>query len=152
MMDPRNDLGQVVALKPAELGGGTTQGEPIDLKDYLSASIAVLLGTPGITLDATDKFELMLRHADEDPGNPGNPGAFDIVPKEYAHSVDEMVAGVWKTLDDNALEGKAFVIGYKMIKRFIRCDVVGQGTHGVATPISAIAILGNRRKLPVEND
>lgn len=117
---------------------------------------AVLIGAEGITLDETNYIQLKLHDADDDGA-----GALDAATLAVCEAGDVILPengpanqqapdanGVWAVLDAGADAPGVYYIGYRGPKEWVRVTVDHVGTHGVATPYGALAVLDDLTTSP----
>ncbi|MDX2277723.1 MAG: hypothetical protein NW206_19910 [Hyphomonadaceae bacterium] len=152
--DLLNDL-KIAAL--AAIASTTDKTLAVDRKGYGTLAFLANIGIEGITLSGTDKIALLLEHADDNgsgaAGTYAAVAAADVViPEQFAShaSIDATVAsGVVATFDANAELPAVLGFSYAGSKQWVRLTVDYSGTHGVATPVSAVAMLGTPQFAPV---
>jgi hypothetical protein len=112
---------------PASFDNGTAQ----------SCTIAINVGVGGITFSGTNKVEFVLTHSD------ATGSGFEAVTADDVVGVAEVEDGIVRALVAAHATPSVTLIGYKGKKRFLRLLADFSGTHGTATPMSAVAIRGN---------
>ena len=112
----------------------------VDHQGFHAVDHVVQLGESLDTLSGSVFIQLILQDSDDNITYAPVTDANDVL----GLSVDS--SGIFALIDDPAEDGKAFVIGYRGIKRFSRVRAVFTGTHTNGIPVSALANLG----LPTE--
>ncbi len=151
MRDLHNNIKIVKAISSRTITGSSdVNGADVDLQGYESLEHIVIVGNASgsDTLSGSLKLDLILQEADADStggaaGTYSNVTDSDLV---IGGSVDSN--GIFATIDSNTEDDNVFSIGYIGAKRFSRVRVDVTGSH-TATPISAIAVLGNSSLKPV---
>lgn len=136
MKDMHSGLSVAVAIAAAALDADNTP-PAIDLMGYNAAEIVLAIGAGGITFSGTNKIEFKLTHSDDDS-------------TYTAVTVDDMLGlesvgdgGIVKALTSAHATASAYRFGYKGGKRYLKLLADFSGTHGTATPIAAMALLGH---------
>ena len=145
MRDARNSLAVMTAIAPATYAA---DGAPItiDRLGYQSVTFALSIGAGGITFTGTNKVEFRLEHSDD--GTAWDPVGADNVLGAVPDDAGIVVA--LKTAHASpTVQTIGYVDGTIADRRFVRLWPDFGGTHGTGTPISAVAILGGGRELPV---
>jgi hypothetical protein len=139
--DLYNLLKPVAVFGPIALDADNTP-VAIDLVKYASALLLLHIGIGGITFDATNKVEFKLTHSDDDS-------------TYTAVTVDDVVGlasvgtgGIVKSLVAAHAAASLTAVGYKGGKRYLKLLADFAGTHGAATPMSAVIVKGGAMTLP----
>jgi len=119
------------------------QNGTVDLNGYNAASIVFNLGAEGITLSGTDKIAATIQHSDDNSTWVAVGASDIIIPKGIVATglAAPDTNGVVFTADANAKIPAVFGVGYRGAKRYLKAIADYSGTHGTATPVSALAIL-----------
>lgn len=135
--DLASSIKVVNALTPI-IGNNTTEGTglSVDTLGYEGAALAFHIGISGDTLSGTVLITPSVEEADATGG-------------PWTAVAAANLKGTLTVVDDPAEDDVVQEVGYLGTKRWIRPLFTFTGTHTVGTPISAVAILGNARHLPV---
>ena len=136
MRDLANSIAVLATLAPAARTA-SADGTGVDLKGFESATVIAEIGAEGITLSGTDYITFSLEHSDDDSTYTAVASA-DVVEGTVA-------SGVFATYDADAEAPAVATIGYVGGKRYVRAVVGYEGTHGTATPTSAVIVKGHPR-------
>lgn len=134
MKDIHSAFKAVVAIAAASLNADPTP-PAIDLRGYNAAEFLLAIGVGGIAFDATNKIEFKLTHSDDNV-------TYDAVTQSDVLGVTVGANGIVKALTSAHAAAAAYRFGYKGGRRYAKLLPDFSGTHGTATPISAIALLG----------
>lgn len=142
MREQINSMKITTAIPPAAYGADNTP-VVIDRAGFASVSFAIHVGAGGITFTGTHKIEFVLEES-YDATDWFAVRAKDIVgPKLTA---DDGIVLALKTAHADPSVTK---VGYIGDARHTRLRADFSGTHGTATPLSAVAILGRPSHAPV---
>lgn len=119
----------------------------IDLQGYKSATILIGVGSGGITFDDTNKVEFKLTHADE-IDDAGTEGAYAAVEAKDMTNVTPGSGGIIKSLVAAHAAAAWYQFGYVGGKRYLKLLNDFSGTHGAATPIATLVLLGHPELRP----
>jgi hypothetical protein len=112
---------------PASFDNGTAQ----------SATIALQVGVGGITFSTTNKVEFVLTHSDAADAD------FEAVGQDDVVGVTAAEGGIVRSLVAAHATPSVTLIGYRGRKRYLQLLADFSGTHGAATPMSAVVLRGN---------
>lgn len=132
-----NSVKVVQSIVPI-MGNNTTEGTglTVDTKGYESAVVVVQIGVSGDTLSGSVKILASMEESNDD-------SAWSAV------AAADLIASTFALVDDAAEDAVIQEAGYRGAKRYIRPLLTFTGTHTVGTPISAMAVLGHARHMPV---
>jgi hypothetical protein len=145
----KNGAALTVLIGAASLDATTTPAT-WDVRDGANAIVDLAIGAGGITFTTNDKIEFELTHAEYDEDT-GVIGSYSNV--ETGHVLVDGVAvtvtsGIVKALTAAHAAATAHTIEYVGPKGALKFRAVFSGTHGVATPLSAIGRLQRGRNVP----
>lgn len=143
MKDLHSGFKAVVAIAAASLNADPTP-PAIDRRGFDAVEFLLSIGVGGITFDATNKVEFKLTHSDDDT-------TYVAVVQDDVLGVTVGAGGIVKSLIAAHAAGAAYRFGYKGGRRYLKLLPDFSGTHGTATPISAIALLGYGHDNPQAN-
>lgn len=145
MRDGRSSLAILTAIAAATYAA---DGAPItiDRLNYQSVTFALSIGAGGITFNGTNKVEVKLEHSDD--GTTWEPVGADNV-LGAVPDANGVVVAVKTAHADPTTQVIGYVDGTIADRRYVRLWPDFSGTHGTGTPISAVAILGQGRQVPV---
>lgn len=115
----------------------TTRTATVDRKGYDSLMFIFNVGASGDTLSGSIYWTLKLSHSDDNQ-------TFTDVPASDLHNTSYQVI-----INDNTLDEKVSVFGYKGGKRYVKAVVGITGTHANGTPVAVSAVLGHAGDMPV---
>lgn len=143
MRDIHSDLKAVNILGPVALAADNTPSA-LDLRGYDAAEILLNIGVGGITFDSTNKIEFKLTHSDDDV-------TYSAVTDADMLGVSGIANGIIKALVAAHAAAASYRYGYKGGKRYLKLLADFSGTHGTATPLCAVLLLGNGHNQPEAN-
>lgn len=114
----------------------------VDLQGYNSAEIVLAVGVGGITFTSTHKVEFKLTHSDDD-------ATYAAVADGDILGATVATGGIIAALTAAHAAAKTYRYGYVGGKRYLKLLADFSGTHGTATPMAAVALLGNPGDAPV---
>lgn len=141
MRDLHHSLRLVQALDPAPTTADRFAA-PIDRRGFEAVEHVVLIGSAGVALNGTMRFDLVLESSDDG-------ATWQRVTQEadvHAAGIDE--DGVFAVIDAVAKAGAAYSVGYVGGRRYSRIGVLAVGSHGTGTPIAAVTLLGAAQIAP----
>ena len=126
-------MGAAVILPAAAYNADNTPAT-VDLGTAQSATVLIEVGVGGITFTTTNKVEFVLSHSDEASAN------FTAVAQAEVVGPTGVTSGIVRSLV--AAHGTPSVtrVGYVGRKRYLRLLADFSGTHGAATPLSAVVV------------
>jgi len=143
MRDLISNMGVEIAIPAASYSADNTP-PAIDLRGFDGAMLAIHVGVGGITFSGTNKVEFKLTHADEEDGD------YSAVTIDDVQGIDAVGSGgIIHSLTAAHAAATVTRVGYVGGKAFAKLLADFSGTHGAATPIGAVAILGYPRTAPV---
>lgn len=136
MPDISNNIALRPLINPAVLNV-TTTGVSLDLQGYRAVEFAAYIGAPGVTLSGSVLIDFVLQESD-------NNTTFTVVADAdmFGAVLPVANAGIFARIDANTKASKAYGIGYRGAKRFLRVVATYTGAHTVGTPIAVIGLLG----------
>ncbi|MGI9159862.1 MAG: hypothetical protein ACR2K1_08935 [Saprospiraceae bacterium] len=142
----REQVSQLKAVPLIAAAARTTDSTRlwVDRSGYEAVSILLEIGAGGITFDTTNKVEFVLYESDASDGT----GATAVAEADLMGVTGSGATGIVKSLIAAHATGAAYMYGYRGAKRYIGLLADFSGTHGVATPMAASAILGKPRNSP----
>ena len=143
MKDMHSNLTAVVAIGAAALNADNTP-LAIDRRGYESVEFLLSIGIGGITFDSTNKIEFKVTHSDDGV-------TYTAVDTPDMLGVTVGSGGIIKSLVAAHAAPAVYRFGYKGGKRYQKLLADFSGTHGAATPIAAIALLGCGYNKPEAN-
>ncbi|MAN76875.1 MAG: hypothetical protein CML24_06700 [Rhizobiales bacterium] len=152
-MDMFSNVDVDIALSNELYANGMDQnGLSVDMQGFESVVFEILAGVLATAGDTDGTYVLYLQEADEDPNNPGVPGAYTAVDQNFIQggNFPADVAGKILEIDGTDADERDSVywFGYVGSKRFIRLQMdVSAVTNGM--PLGAIATKGNPHSAPV---
>ena len=143
MKDMHSGVSVATLIAAAALNADNTP-VAVDLAGYQSAEILLAIGAGGITFSGSNKVEFVLTHSDDD-------STYTAVATADMIGVTVASGGIIKSLVAAHAAGASYRFGYKGGKRYLKLLADFSGTHGTATPIAAMALLGEPDVEPVAN-
>lgn len=134
MKDIHSGVTSLVALAAAALSADTN-GPTIDLKGFDGCLLVLNVGVGGITFSGTNKVDFILQESDDGSAWTA------VADRDILGQAATVVDGKVRTLSAAHAAAATYRFGYKGYKRYVRIVADFSGTHGTATPMSAIAIL-----------
>lgn len=142
MREQSNSLKVITAIAPAAYSADTTP-VAIDRVGFGSVTFAIHVGVGGISFSGTNKIEFVLEES-YDGEDWTDVLASDIVGPDLM--ADDGIVLALKAAHAAATVTK---FGYIGNARYVRLTADFSGTHGTATPFSAVAIMGRPAHAPV---
>lgn len=142
MREQSNTLKIVSAVAPGAYAADVTP-VTIDRQGFGSVTFAIHVGAGGITFNGTNKIEFVLEES-YDGDDWTDVLAKDVVGLDL--TADDGIVLALKTAHANPTVTK---FGYIGDARYVRLTTDFSGTHGTATPLSAVAIFGRPAHAPV---
>lgn len=106
----------------------------LDLQGHGSMVIALDIGIGGITFTDANRIDFVLTHSDDD-------STYTAVEQSDVQGVTVATGGIVKSLVTAHTAPAVYKIGYKGTGRYLKLLADFSGTHGVKTPLAAIAVL-----------
>lgn len=147
MHDLVNSLSILQSLQPQVIQAAALDSGNIDMQGAEALAVVVLVGDIADTLDADNRIDVKIEHADD---NAGSPGSYAACTDEDVLNFTGLSSGVFLSINAAGKEQKRHVIGYKGGKRFVKVTAtpVSMSTGG---PIAMLAIKGNLGQKPQDN-
>ncbi|MDD9901052.1 MAG: hypothetical protein OXT65_08755 [Alphaproteobacteria bacterium] len=148
MHDIVSNLGIAQVLAPQTIQASALDSGDIDTQGTETLAVAILVGEIADTLDASNRIDLTIEHADDD--GTGSPGSYSDCTDDDVLNFTSLSSGVFESVDDAAKENKRHVIGYRGGKRFVKVTAtpVSLATGG---PVAMMALTGNLAQKPADN-
>lgn len=143
MFDEHSGYKAVVAIAAAALAADNTP-PAIDLMGYKACEILLAIGAGGITFSGTNKVEFVVTESDDDV-------TYTAVNQADIIGATVSTGGIVKSLVAAHAAAAVYRFGYVGDCRYIKVLADFSGTHGTATPIAAVALLGKPELGPVPN-
>jgi hypothetical protein len=133
----QSQLMTAAVILPAAAYNADNTPATVDLGPAQSATVLIEVGVGGITFTGVNKVEFVLTHSDEAAAN------FTAVAQADVVGPTGVTAGIVRSLV--AAHGTPSVtrVGYVGRKRYLRLLADFSGTHGAATPLSAVVVIEN---------
>lgn len=150
MRDLHSNIGVVHAI-PAQVmstGGGAQNSGDVDLRGFLAAEVIVNAGTSGDTLDADNRYDLKIEHADDDGA--GSAGDYAACQAKDILGADPSESGVAVVVDALADEDQVHRFGYVGGKRFVKVTLTPVGTLTNGMPFAVEIVKARPLQYPVE--
>lgn len=141
MKDLHSGIEVVTAIAAAALTADNTP-PTIDRQGYEAVEFVLAIGIGGITFSSSNKIEFVLTHSDND-------SEYSPVTTEDLLGAEAASGGIVKALVAAHAAAATYRFGYKGGKRYLKLLADFDGTHGTATPLAAVAILGKPYDAPV---
>lgn len=148
MHDIISNIAVAQVLAPQTIQASALTSGNIDCQGSETLAVAVLVGNISDTLDASNRIDLKIEHADDD--GTGSPGSYASCTDDDVLNATGLSSGIFMSLDANGKENARHVIGYRGGKRFVKVTAtpVSIETGG---PIAMVALKGNATSKPVSN-
>jgi len=143
MRDLHSGVAVATLIGAAALAADNTPAA-VDLLGYNAAEILLAIGAGGITFSGTNKVEFKLTHSDDD-------STYDAVTTDDMLGVTVSDGGIIKALTSAHSAAASYRYGYKGGRRYLKLLADFSGTHGTATPIAAMVLLGHGNVQPEAN-
>lgn len=134
MKDIHSGVTTLVALAAAALDADAN-GATVDLKGFDGCLFILNVGVGGITFNGTNKVDFILQES-----NDGSAWTA-VADRDILGQAATVVDGKVRTLNAAHAAAATYRFGYKGYKRYVRLVADFSGTHGTATPMSAVALL-----------
>lgn len=135
-------------LDPQVIQGSALHSGNIDMQGVEALSVILLVGEIADTLDADNRIDVKIEHAEDDGS--GAPASYAACTDDDVMNFTGLSSGQFLTIDAGAKEKKRHVIGYRGGKRFVKVTAtpISMSTGG---PIAMVAIKGNLSQQPQSN-
>lgn len=124
-------------LLPAAAYSADNTPASVDLGTVQSATVLIEVGVGGITFSGTNKVEFILSHSDV------TGSGFEPVTQADVVGATVGTGGIVRELIAAHASPSVTKVGYVGRKRYLRLLADFSGTHGTATPMSAVVVTGN---------
>jgi hypothetical protein len=143
MKDLHSSVSAAVLIGAAALAADNTP-VAVDRRGFEGVEVLLAIGVGGITFSGTNKVEFVLTHSDDD-------SSYTAVTSDDMIGVTVASGGIIKALTAAHAAAAVYRYGYRGGKRYLKLLADFSGTHGAATPIAAIALLGHAHNAPTAN-
>ncbi len=145
MRDHMHNFGAVAAIVPAVLTDDPS-AVTIDRAGYGAVTFVLQLGVGGITFTGANRIDFIVEHSDDGAAweAVGSTNVLGAVPDASGIVLSQRTAHPAATV-----HRFGYVDGVAGQRRFVRLRPDFIGTHGTGTAMSALAVLGAPRSLPV---
>lgn len=141
MRDLHSRIAAATAIVPAALDADNTP-PAVDLAGFESADILIHVGVGGITFSGTNKVEFKLTHSDDD-------STYEAVTVDDVIGIDSVgTGGIIHSLVAAHAAATVTRVGYVGNRRYLKLLADFSGTHGAATPMSAVVVKGHAHERP----
>lgn len=123
-------------LLPAAAYNADTTPASFDIGKADACTVLIEVGVGGITFSTTNKVEFKLTHSDV------TGSGFEAVTQADVVGVTVGTGGIVRELIAAHAAASVTVVGYVGRKQFLRLLADFSGTHGTATPMSAVGVRG----------
>lgn len=146
--DIANNIAVEQALAPQTIQALALNSGDIDCRGFSAVAVVLAVGNIGDTLDASNRIDVKIEHADDD--GTGAPAAYAACTDEDVQNATGLSSGKFLSIDDAAKESSRHVIGYRGGKRFVKVTAtpVSLETGG---PVAMLALKANPAQAPVSN-
>lgn len=142
MRDYVTRCGTAILIGSATYAADTTPTS-IDLAEYDGCTILIEVGAGGITFSGSNKVEFVLTESDD------NSSFTAVAATDILHAPVTVTSGIIYNLIAAHASATVVRIGYIGKKRYLKLLADFSGTHGVGTPMSAVAVLSYPKTKPV---
>ena len=132
--DQSESMTAAVILPAAAYNADNTPAS-VDIGKAQSATVLIEVGVGGITFSTTNKVEFKLTHSDDD-------SSYDAVEQTDVVGVTVSSGGIVYSLTAAHASATVTTVGYVGLRRYLKLLADFSGTHGTATPMSAIVVRG----------
>ena len=141
MFDKSKDTIAAELISAAAYSASNTPAA-VDVAEAKDATILLSIGAGGISFTSANKVEFVLTHSTNDT---------DYVNVETGDVVGagEITGGVICALKEAHASSEVKKFGYVGGRKYIKLLAKFSGTHGTATPLSAVVVQGEPYKKPV---
>lgn len=145
MHDLINSLAVIQAISPQTLLATPVVGTAIDMQGAESLAVVVSVGAIGDTLDASNRIDVKIEHADDDGS--GNAGTYAACTDADVLRAANLTNGVFLSIDAAGKAGKQYAIAYTGGKRFVRVTATPVSLES-GGPLAVLAFKGNLAQKP----
>lgn len=145
MHDLINSVAIIQTVAPQTVQASPVVGTAIDMQGAESLAVIVAAGAFGDTLDASNRLDVKIEHADDDGS--GSQAAYAACSDGDVLGASGLASGVFLKLDAVGKASKRHTVAYRGGKRFVRITAtpVSLETGGL---IAVLAIKGNLAQTP----
>jgi hypothetical protein len=141
MLDLASKIKTVAVLGP--IAATTDQNGSFDRAGFESCVLLFVTGAGGITFDATNKLDNVVQHSDD------NSTFTAVAAADVVITLPDGTEGAWasggivRSLQAAHAAKSVTKVSYIGNKRYIKVLEDFSGTHGTATPVAVVAVLGD---------
>lgn len=148
MRDMHNNIDVVhaIAAQTMSTAGGAKNSGNLDLRGFLAAELVVNCGGSGDTLDADNRYDLKVEHADDNGA--GAAGAYAACEAKDILGLTPDSSGVVLSLNSLDLDQQTHRFGYVGGKRFLKITLTPVGTLNNGMPVAVNLIKGRPLNFP----
>lgn len=145
MHDLINSVAVIQALAPQTVSATPVVSSVIDMQGAESLACVIAVGAIVDTLDASNRIDVKIEHADDDGS--GAPAAYAPCSDADVAGKSGLVNGIFLSVDAAGKAGKSHALAYTGGRRFVRLTAtpVSLETGG---PLAIVAIKGNLAQKP----
>lgn len=145
MHDLINSVSLIQAVAPQTVQASAVTGSAIDMQGAEILAIVVAVGAIGDTLDASNRLDVKIEHADDNGS--GSPAGYTACDDGDVIGASGLTGGVFLKVDAPAKASTRHTVAYAGGKRFVRVTAtpVSLETGG---SIAVLAIKGNLSQNP----
>jgi hypothetical protein len=121
-------------LIPAAAYNADNTPAAVDITGFESALVLIEVGVGGITFSGSNKVEFKLTHCDTVAGS------YDAVAQSDVAGATVGTGGIVRSLIAAHATPTVVKVGYIGGRRFLKLLAAFTGTHGAATPLSAVVV------------
>jgi hypothetical protein len=140
MRDMHSNIAVVhaIAAQVINSAGGAKNSGDVDLQGFLAAEVLVNCGASGDTLDADNRIDVKIEHADDDGA--GAAGAYSACQEKDILGLVPDGSGNVLALNALTLDDQTHRFGYVGGKKFVKITVtpVGTLTNGIAMAVNIV--------------
>ena len=145
MKDLHSDIAIIDVFGPVSLDADNTPAA-IDLLGYSGVELVIGVGIGGITFSGSNKVEFTWTHSDD------NSTYVEVVAADVLGEASIGSGGIVKSLIAAHAAAANYRFGYVGGKRYHKLLANFSGTHGAATPLSAMFVCGAAHLAPIAAD
>lgn len=146
--DILNKLKYEQALKPQVIQASALTSGNTDTRDFDGLSIVVCIGEIADTLDASNRIDLKIEHAEDD--GTGSPDSYAACTDDDVLGFSGLSSGLYKSVNADTKDNARYVIGYRGDRRFVKVTAtpVSLETGGA---IAMVVVKGAAHQGPADN-
>lgn len=133
-------------LFPATVQASAVNSGNIDTRGFDSLTVVVAVGDIADALSGTSKLTLKIEHADDD--GTGSPASYAACADTDVLGFTGLASGVFKTIDADTKDKKAYPIGYVGGKRFVKVTAT-PASLSTGGPVGILSLKGHPAQAPV---